>query len=239
MRFFRRFLLLAATGVLVALVGCRAPLTVNRSLVVRHHALQDKSLLGVWRLNHGTGRPSQMIVFIYPLGKKRFLITCCHFKPAAAPGDRLKGELTGAFISSLTKLDGRWWMSCRSMYPRLIYSADMEAWWQKHAAAGQPTKYAAALKKTGMASARATGMARIFFLVEVHKISRNRLAVYPLLVPQNGHHAPFIVPAAILQSRRKLIAFLSAHTLAHLLPKQPMILQRMSVAQAEPYMPVQ
>ncbi len=125
------------------------------------------------------------------------------------------------------------------MDPRFIYSAGMEARWQKHVAAGQPTKYAVALKKARIASARATGMARIFFLIEVRKSARNRLKVYPLLVPQNGHHAPVIVPAAILQSRRKLIAFLSAPTLAHLLPKKPMILQRLSAAQAEPYMPVQ
>jgi hypothetical protein len=227
---------------LVALAGCRAPLAVNRSLVPKRHAIQDKSLLGVWRLqNHGAGKPVQPIAFVYPLGRKRFLITCCNFRPVTPPGGKpkLQATLTGTFIGSLAKLKGRLWMSLRSMDTRLIYSPAMETWWIKHAPAGQPAKYAAALKKAVLAAAPATGMARIYYLVELRKMLPNRLAVYPLLVPQNGHHAPFDVPTAILKSRKKLTAFLNAHTLDRLLPKQPLVLDRLSMAQADPYMPAQ
>ena len=240
MKFLSRFPLVAAAGVLVVWAGCRAPLALNRSLVLRRNAFQDKNLLGVWQLQtHGVHQPVQPMVFVYPLGQKRFLITCCNFRPAALPGrqQKLRAELTGTFVGSLTKIHGRWWMSCRCLNPRFIYSPSMEAWWQTHNPVGQPTKYAAALKKAELASARTTGMARIFFLVEVRKVSRNRLALYPLLVPQNGHHAPFTVPTTILQSRKKLRAFLNKPTLAHLLPKQPVLLKRLSTAQAEPYLP--
>ncbi len=241
MKLLHRFPLLAAAIALVALGGCRAPLAVNRSLVPKRSALQNKSLLGVWRLQHHAGKPVQPIVFVYPLGQTRYLFTCCNFRPAATPGGKpkLQAELTGTFIGSLTRIHGRLWMSCRSMDPRLIHSPAMEAWWKKHAPAGQPAKYAAALKKAGLASARGTGMARIFYLVELRKVSPNRLEVYPLLVPQNGQHAPFDVPAGILQSRKQLRAFLNSHTLAHLLPKQPLVLDRLSWAQAGPYMPMQ
>ncbi len=241
MKLLRRFPLLAAAIAIVALAGCRAPLAVNRSLVPKRSALQDKSLLGIWRLQHHTGKPVQPIVFVYPLGQTRYLFTCCNFKPAATTDGhpKLQGMLTGTFIGSLTRIHGRLWMSCRSMDPRLIYSPAMAAWWKKHAPAGQPAKYAAGLKKLGLVSARTTGMARIFYLIELRKVSPNRLEVYALLVPQNGHHAPFTVPTGILHSRKKLRAFLNSHTLAHLLPKQPLVLDRLSWAQAGPYMPVQ
>lgn len=241
MKLLHRFPLLAAAIALVALTGCRAPLAVNRSLVPKRGALRDKSLLGVWRFqHHATGKPVHSIFFVYPLGKKRYLLTCCNFRPTA-PGGKptLQGTLTGTFIGSLTRIRGRLWMSCRCLDPRLIRSPAMEAWWEKHAPAGQPAKYAAALKKAGLASGRATGMARIFYLVELRKVSANRLEAYPLLVPQTSPHAPFNVPTGILRSRKKLIAFLNSHTLAHLLPKQPWVLVRLSVAQAGPYMPAQ
>ncbi|NNM88807.1 MAG: hypothetical protein HKL95_09860 [Phycisphaerae bacterium] len=240
MNLLSRIHLTAAAGILVVWAGCRAPLALNRSLVLRGNAFQNKNLLGVWQLQpHGVHQPVQPIVFVYPLGKRRFLITCCKFRPAASPGGRqkLRAELTGTFIGSLTQLHGRWWMSCRSMDPRFIYSPAMEAWWQTHNPVGQPTNYAAALKKAGLASARTSGMARIFFLVKLRKVSPNRLALYPLLVPQNGHQAPFAVPTTILQSRKKLRAFLNKRTLAHLLPKRPVLLKRLSTAQAEPYLP--
>ena len=243
MKLLHRFPLLAAAIALVALAGCRAPLAVNRSLVPQHSAFQDKSLLGVWRLqhHHGAGKPVQTILFVYPLGKKRYLITCCNFRSAATSDGqpKLQAALAGTFIGSLTRIHGRLWMSCRSMDPRLIYSPAMKAWWQKHVPAGQPAKYAATLKKMGMAAARATGMARVFYLVNLQKMLPNRLEVYPLLVPQNGQHAVFNVPTGILHNRKKLRDFLNSHTLAHLLPRQPLVLDRLTWVQAAPYMPAQ
>ena len=71
-------------------------------------------------------------------------------------------------------------------------------------------------------------------------VSQYRLDVYPLLVPvTKGGRSTFKVPVKILQSRKQLTAFLDSHTLAHLLPKQPWIFDRMTGKQAEVYMPAQ
>ena len=243
-RFGLFFVALAA----LLLAGCRAPLAVNRALVSREQAVRNRNLLGLWQLRQGTKHAVENIVCVYPLGKRRYVITWSAYKPTA-PGAKaeLKGNFTATFIGSLTNIHGRLWLSCRSLDPRFIYSPSMEAWWAKHSPAGQPADYSSALKKAGLAAARATGMARIFYLVELRNIKPNRLAVYPLLVPvaDKGQStlkrmaAGTFVPADILRSRKNLIAFLDSHTLPHLLPKQPLIFERLSASRANAYMPSQ
>ena len=126
------------------------------------------------------------------------------------------------------------------MDPRLLNSQYMQSWWMGRLPAGQPRGYGSALKKMELKTAQVTGMARIFYLVELRGVSQNRLDVYPLLVPvTKGGQSNFKVPAAILKSRKNLAAFLDSHTLAHLLPKQPWIFDRMTGSQANVYMPAQ
>ena len=229
----------ALGGVLLLLAGCRAPLAVNRSLAPRRASLQDKKLFGVWELRQRPRGAATSVVCVYPLGKRRYVITWSIYKPGVVPGKPdLKGQ--AAFVGSLSAVRGRLWLSCRSMDPRLINSKYMQSWWTGRLPAGQPKPYGSALKKLELKTARATGMARIFYLVELRGVSQYRLDVYPLLVPvTKGGRSTFKVPVRILQSRKQLAAFLDSHTLAHLLPKQPWIFDRMTGKQADVYMPAQ
>jgi hypothetical protein len=235
----KSFWWLPLASVFLLVTGCRAPLAVNRALVPRHASLQDKKLFGVWELRQRPRGAATSVVCVYPLGKRRYVITCSIYKPGVVAG---KPDLKGgaAFIGSLSAVRGRLWLSCRSMDPRLINSKYMQSWWTGRLPAGQPKPYGSVLKKLELKTARATGMARIFYLVELGAVSPDRLDAYPLLVPNSkGGRSTFKVPVTILLSRKNLSDFLNAHTLAHLLPKQPWILDRMTGQQADVYMPAQ
>ena len=221
------------------LAGCRAPLAVNRALTPRSESVQNKNLFGVWTLRQRPQGTATSVVCIYPLGKRGYVITYSIYKPGVVPGKPdLKGE--AVFTGRLSEVHGRLWMSCRSMDPRLLNSQNMQSWWMGRLPAGQPRSYGSALKKMELKTAQVTGMARIFYLVELRGVSQNRLDVYPLLVPiTKDGQSNFKVPVTILKSRKNLAAFLDSHTLAHLLPKQPWIFDRMTGLQADVYMPAQ
>lgn len=235
----QRYSLLVMVVGALALAGCRAPLAVNRALVPRRASIQNKKFFGIWELRQRSKGTVKSVVCVYPLGKRRYLVTWSIYKTGAAPAKPdLKGE--AVFISSLTEVRGRLWMSCRTMDPRLLYSASMQRWWAGRLPAGQPRGYGSALKKMKLKMARANGMGRIFYLVELGAVSPDRLDVYPLLVPTNkGGQSTFKVPVAILKSRKNLRAFLDSRTLAHLLPRQPWIFVRLTESQADAFMPAQ
>ncbi len=229
---------LSLTFLAILLAGCRAPLAVNRALVRRSASIQIKKLFGVWELRQRPKGTATSVMCIYPLEKRCYVITYSIYKPGTVPS---KPDLKGAavFTGRLSEVRGRLWMSCRSMDPRLINSKYMQKWWQGHFPVGQPKSYGSALRKMELKIAQDTGMARIFYSVEL-RISPNRLDVYPLLVPITKRgRSEFKIPLAILKRRKNLAAFLDAHTLAHLLPQQPLIFDRMTGPQADVYMPAQ
>ena len=73
MKLFSRFPLVAAAGVLVVWAGCRAPLALNRSLVSRRNAFQNKNLLGCgsWNFMGSTSQCSPWCLSI-PWNKRDF-----------------------------------------------------------------------------------------------------------------------------------------------------------------------
>ncbi len=235
----KHFWWLPLASAFLLLAGCRAPLAVNRALVPRREAVQIRKFFGVWKLRQRPKGAADSVACVYPLGKRRYVITLGIYKSGVVRAKpELKGEAT--FIGSLSEVRGRLWMSCRTMDPRLINSASMQRWWARHLPAGQPGNYGSALRKTELEVARAAGMARVFYLVELKTVSRDRLEVYPLLVPATGgHRSTFEVPVKILQSRKNLAAFLDSHTLSHLLPKRPWIFGRLTGSRADVYMPAQ
>ncbi|MGC9261758.1 MAG: hypothetical protein ACP5I8_16970, partial [Phycisphaerae bacterium] len=178
----KSFWWLPLASVFLLVAGCRAPLAVNRALVPRHASIQDRKLFGIWELRQRPKGTAESVVCVYPLGERRYVVTWGIYKSGAVPAKpKLKGEAT--FIGSLSEVRGRLWMSCRTMDPRLINSASMQRWWAGRLPAGQPKDYGSALKKMELKIARSTGMARIFYLVELGAVSPDRLDVYPLLVP--------------------------------------------------------
>ena len=236
----RRLILAGPVFLGLLLGGCRAPLAVNRALVSPEHALRDRSLVGIWQWQHHFSQPTVALAFVYPLGQRRYVITWASYKPAVGGGPAaLQAKFVPTFVGSLTRLQGRLWLSCQSLDPRLLNSSHPRKWWARHGPFGQPAPYWSALRKAASPELRADGMARIFYLLELKNVSGGRLAIYPLLVPvKTGNQRLFQVPPSILASRRQLRAFLlNARTLAQLLPGKPWLFKRLSAAQARPYLP--